>query len=284
MINELLKKKKFIVTAEPTLHDESIEQFVSESKEMKADAYNATDNPGATLAPSPLAASIALKQAGKNPIMQLTCRDRNSLSLMGDLLAAEHFGIKDIMTMTGDHPLKGCKTAKPVYEFDSSTLILLLKGMNEGKNHCGRDLHKKTNFTIGAVISPTITPLEPEIYKTKRKLSAGAEFFQTQPVFSIESIENFCNLYDKEFGEDIRDKIIVGILPIYSTKMLAGIKSLPGLNVNPIYEERIKNAENIEEECTNLSIELKDQLESNSYAGIHVMTFGNVKLHNKIVE
>ncbi len=283
MLGKMISEKRFTITAEPSLHD-GLGEFLSQAKEMKADAYNATDNPGATLAPSSLGASVALKQIGKVPVMQITCRDRNSLGIQADLLSAQHFGIENILTMTGDHPLKGCKTAKPVFQFDSTTLLLAAKEMNEGKSACGDEMKEKTSFTVGCALSPTVSPTEPEVYKTKRKIDCGAEFFQTQPVFSIDSIEDFSLLYEKEFNEDIRSKIIVGILPIYSTKLLGGVKALPGLIVSEEYENKIKNAKDAEEESASLSTELLDKIKSNSYAGVHIMTFGKASLHNKIAQ
>ncbi len=209
------------------------------------------------------------------------------LALEADLIGASAFGIENVLALTGDHPR--CKSsdhpmAKPVFDLDSATLIKTMRLMNEGKDITGRPLNKPTNFFIGAAIAPGATPPEPEIYKTKRKIDAGAEFFQTQAVFEISVIENFIDEYEKVIEENIRDKILLGIVPLYSYGMVKFLRTMPGIVISEETGNRIKNAKDPVEEGVNIASELIDRSKDLNLAGVHIMPAGKIEALVKLLE
>lgn len=307
-------KKKFIATGEaspPPCPDISV--FASEVEEMKPLmkkenprilGVNVVDGPGGRVLMSSLGASIYMIQHGVEPIYQMVVRDRNRVALQNDLITAAIFGIENVLSIAGDHP--ACPASdnprsKPVYDMDSTTLIMLIKKLNEGKlwngkdtNYENKNLNARTNFFIGASLSPTSSPLTGEIYKAKRKLLAGVDFFQTQGVFSIEPITNFLNLYEKTFNEKISDKVLVGIVPIWSYGMFKYLLTLPGIVVGEKFKKDIDEARKkqketgqkglIEEVGVNLCIDLIDKIKSIGVKGVHIMPVGNVHAMKEILE
>ncbi len=278
--------KKFIVTGEvapprgPDLTEYMHE--VDEFKKLKDKLYgvNVVDIPGAMLLMSSLAGSIILQQNGIEPIYQLVCRDRNQLALEADLIAASAFGIENVLSLTGDHP--ACRasdhpTAKGVFDLDSATLIETMKLMNKGKDFAGGDLNKQTNFFIGAALAPGATPIEGEIYKTKRKLGAGADFFQTQAVFEPTLMEDCASKYESLVGEDIRDKTLMGLVPIYSYGMVQFLRTMPGIVISDKTGKRIKDADDPVEEGINIAGELIDRAREMDLAGVHIMPAGKIE-------
>ncbi|OQX22340.1 MAG: hypothetical protein BWK75_01035, partial [Candidatus Altiarchaeales archaeon A3] len=161
-------------------------------------------------------------------------------------------------------------------------------------NYENKNLNAKTNFFIGASLSPTSSPLDGEIYKVKRKLIAGVDFFQTQGVFSIDPITNFLNLYEKMMGEKISDKVLVGIVPIWSYGMFKYLLTLPGIVVgekflNEVNEARKKQKETgqkglIEEAGVNLCVDLVDKIKGIGVKGVHIMPVGNLHAMKKIMD
>jgi len=302
--------RKFIATGEaspPPCPDMTV--FANEVEEMKPmmnkiEGVNVVDLPGARVLMSSLGASIFMIQHGVEPIFQMVTRDRNMSALQADLISAACFGIENILSLTGDHP--ACMASdhpqsKPVYDLDSVTLIKTMKMMNEGKllngndmNIENRELNAKTNFFIGAAIGPTASPLDGEVYKTKRKLDAGADFFQTQGIFDIEPMQNFLDAYDKLIGEEIANKILVGVVPLRSYGMMQYLLTMPGViikekQINTIKEAR-KMEKNtgkkglIEEAGINLCINLVDEIKSLGVKGVHIMPVGNVNALKAIVD
>lgn len=150
-------------------------------------AVNVADMPSAALAQAALGPAVALLQAGVEPILQITCRDRNRLALQADLLAAHALGVRAVLCLTGDHTRFGDHPgAKPVFDLSSSELLAVVAGMNEGRTLAGGPLDGPTSFLAGAAVNPAQQPLEPQLHRALAKQRAGAGFFQTQPVFRAE--------------------------------------------------------------------------------------------------
>lgn len=294
--------KKFIATGEaspPKGPDLTV--YAHEVKEMlplmkKIEGVNVVDLPGGGVLMSSLGASIYMIQQGVEPIFQMVVRDRNMAALQADLIAASAFGIENVLSIAGDHNACAAsdhKGAKPVYDLDSTTLIKTMKMMNEGKLLNGQPMNAKTNFFIGAAIGPTASPLDGEVYKTKRKLDTGADFFQTQGIFDIEPMHNFLNLYDKLIGEDIAGKTLIGIVPIRSYGMMQYLLTMPGVVIKDKVVNAVKNAKDeqkktgkkglIEEVGVNLCIDLVDEIKALGVKGVHIMPVGNVEALRAIV-
>ncbi|ODS34859.1 hypothetical protein BEH94_09915 [Candidatus Altiarchaeales archaeon WOR_SM1_SCG] len=294
--------KKFIATGEASPPPgPDMTEFAHEVAEMKPmmdkiEGVNVVDIPGARVLMSSLGASIYMMQQGVEPIFQMTVRDRNMLALQADLISAATFGIENVLSLAGDHPACDAadhKGAKPVYDLDSTTLITTMKMMNDGKMLNGSDMNGKTNFFMGAAIGPTSSPLDGEVYKTKRKLNAGADFFQTQGIFDVEPMQNFLNLYDKLIGEDIASKTLVGIVPIRSYGMMMYLLSMPGVVIKDAVVNSVKKAQDeqkktgkkgiIEDAGIDLCINLVDDIKGLGMKGVHIMPVGNVRALKAIV-
>jgi len=285
--------KIFIVTGEiAPPRGPNLDEFnhdLEEIKKLMPKLYgvNVVDIPGSLLLMSSLAASIILKQNDVEPIYHLACRDRNMLALQADLIGAAAFGIENALALTGDHP--ACRssdhpTAKPVFDLDSSTLILTMKAMNQGKDITGKELNKATNFFVGAALAPGATPLDGEIYKAKRKLNAGADFFQTQAVFEPSLMENFLDRYEKLIGEDLRDKVLVGLVPLYDYNMVQFLRTIPGIIISDEIGNRIKNASDPVDEGINIVAEYIDKIKEIGLAGVHLMPAGKVEALIRLVD
>jgi 5,10-methylenetetrahydrofolate reductase len=268
-----LREKDWIVTVELSppkgTATEEILHHADRLRE-KADAFNITDNQRAIMRMSPLALSHLLKEKGHDPILQLTCRDRNRLALQSELLSAYALGIENFCFMTGDHPLLGDHpNSKPVYDCDSIQLISLAKGLERGEDFAGRKLTGTPKFIIGAVMNPLAEPLEPHLIKLRKKVAAGVDFIQTQPVFDLESLERFL-----EMTSDIEVRFLIGITPLKSPRMAEFMnnkilaKPIPAAIV-----DRMDKAKEPAREGISIAAELMIKIKS-YVTGFHIMPIG----------
>src|SRR5580698_3821424 len=156
-------------------------------------AVNITDNQGASVRLASWAGSLAALAAGVEPIMQLTCRDRNRIALQSELLGASAMGIPNILVMTGDHPKFGDHAdAKPVFDLDSVQLLWAARAMrDEGTLLSGRVLDPPPTWFLGAVENPFAPPVNFRAARLGKKVAAGAQFVQTQYVFDVPAFERF---------------------------------------------------------------------------------------------
>jgi len=196
-LRERLERGEFVVTGEigppkgvdleKCLHD-------AEALRGQVTAINVTDLQSAVMRIGSLAVSAKLIERGLEPVFQLACRDRNRLALQSDLLSAWALGIENVLCITGDHPILGDHTeAKPVYDLDSVQLLKAVSTLNQGYDMSGHELESNPSFFLGAVVTPGAEPLEPQIIKMKKKIEAGARFFQTQAIYEPERFEHFMN-------------------------------------------------------------------------------------------
>ncbi|ODA43504.1 5,10-methylenetetrahydrofolate reductase, partial [Thermodesulfovibrio sp. N1] len=208
-----------------------VTSLVEKLKELKflTDAVNFTDNPSAKMRMCSMSACKISLDLGFEPVLQMSCRDRNRIAIQSDLLGAHALGIRNLLVMTGDHPVWGDhKEAKAVYDIDSSLLIKLVNNLNNGLDINGNKLNGNTDFFIGAVVNPNVDPLLPQLKRFEQKLKMGAQFFQTQMIFELEKLEQFMDFANK-FNNV---KIIVGIIIIKTKKMLQFIaEKIPGVVV-----------------------------------------------------
>lgn len=235
-MSEMIFKEKlgkgFVFTGE--LEPGKITDFsaiIGEAKKLRryVAACNVTDNPQANAYVSSLACSyLVQKEAEVEAIYQLTCRDRNRIALLSDLLGAAALGIRNVLAVTGDYTTLGdTPDAKPVFDLDACRLVYLIKRMNEGTDLRGNRLDKPTDFFIGVAANPNAVPLEPEVIKLKKKEEAGAGFVQTQVVFDIGTIEKFL-----EEAKDVNIPILIGIFPLKSYGVADYFnKNVPGVKV-----------------------------------------------------
>jgi methylenetetrahydrofolate reductase (NADH) len=223
-LTSLFDKGTFVVTGEvgpikgAVSRDKTIDPACATEAQFLQNwvhAVNVTDNQSAVMRLGSLAASVGLKQRGIEPVYQLTCRDRNRIALQSDLLTAYSLGIDNVLLLTGDHiQLGDHKEAKPVFDLDSVQLIAMAAGLRNGHDITGNPIENPPDMAHGAVVNPNFEPLELQLLKMKKKVDAGAEFFQTQAVYDRKTFETFMNKAAK-----LGVPIMVGLVVLKSPQM-----------------------------------------------------------------
>ncbi len=233
-------------------------------------ALNVTDNQGASLHLSSLAASKAILDRGIEPIFQQTCRDRNRLALQSDLLAAWSLGLENVLMVTGDDPRAGDHpSAKGVFDLDSTQLAQVAVGMNEGHDMMGRELKGGTDFYIGAAMFPEAEPWDVQLARIEQKVESGVRFFQTQAIFNIHKLERAVDAL-----RPLGVKIIAGVLVLKSPRVIDFVNShLAGMMVPDVIADRIRGADDPAEEAIALAAEQVRAIRDIA-DGVHVMPLG----------
>lgn len=273
-LRDALARGEFVVTGEvapPLGTDLSAMRASIEKIGPYCHAVNVTDNQGATLHLSSLAASRAVLDMGVEPIFQQTCRDRNRLALQSDLLAAWTLGLENVLVVTGDDPRGGDHPqAKGVFDLDSTQLMQITAGMNEGHDMLGRDLAGATDFFIGGAVFPEADPWDIQLGRALSKVEAGARFFQSQAIFDM---ERFARTMDELRPTGV--KVIAGVLLLKSPRVIDFINNkLAGLMVPDDIAQRIRDASDPAEESIALAIEQVRALREIA-DGVHIMPLGN---------
>ena len=243
------------------------------------DAVNVTDNQGAHARMASWGGSLLAAQAGVEPVMQLTCRDRNRLALQSDLLAAAALGIPNVLLMTGDHPRFGDHPdAKPVFDLDGMQLVAAARTMrDEGRLMSGRALSSRPGWLIGTVENPFAPPAELRAAILGKRVAAGAEFVQTQFVFDVAAFGRWMAEV-RDLGLDQRCWILAGVGPVRSLRALGHLRSLPGLYVPDEVERRLRAvpADRVADAGAALCAEIIEQVrEIPGVSGVHVMAPGH---------
>ncbi len=276
-ISEEFKNGKFVVTAEvgppKGIH---LEETVEEAKKYLSGltAVNITDCQSSVMRLGSLATCKVLKDAGLNPIYQLTCRDRNRIALQSDLLSAAMFGIDNVLSLTGDYTTLGDNPqAKPVFDLDSVSLLHTMVTLEGGHDLAGNELvGEAPSFCKGAVVSPCSDSVDAQLAKMERKVAAGAQFFQTQAVFDS---EKYIEFYEKakKFGVPIQLGIIIpknaGMVKFLNAN-IAGI-SVP----QSMIDELAADKERAKAGITGVEIAARIIKECKPYCqGVHIMSMG----------
>lgn len=274
---ETLASGKFTVTAEigpPKGTD--IAEMIHHIKLLKGkiDAANITDNQSAVMRINSLSVCKISLDHGLEPILQMTCRDRNRIGLQSDLLGASILGIHNVLCMTGDHVSAGDhKQAKPVYDIESVQLLKVVDGLNKGKDMMGNELKGATQFFQGAVVTPEANPVEPQLMKFEKKVNAGANFFQTQAIYDIEKFKEFM-----KFARKFPVKILAGFVVLKSAGMANFLNNfVPGINVpqNLIDELKAAGKEKALDTGMNITARHIKQLKDEKICdGVHIMAIG----------
>lgn len=235
VLEKALENGQFAVTAEmapPKGADFTGQLAAAQLLRGKVHAVNVTDMQSACLKASSLGLCIHLKQAGVEPVLQITGRDRSRMAIMGDVLSAAAFGIDAILALTGDHPVVGdCKDSKPVYDLDSVGILRMLSRMEESGTDCGGNplAGGAPRFFKGAAVTPVYEPRALQINKLRQKVEAGARYIQTQGIFDLEQFRGFLEDVEKA---GIRVPIMAGIIPLKSAGMARFMnENVPGIAV-----------------------------------------------------
>ncbi len=260
----------------------SLEKLAGNLREH-VDAINLTDNQRGTARMSALGAGIIVRQLGIEPIVQMTCQNRNRVALQADVLSGSALGVTNFLCMTGDNPRIGDHPdAKSVLDLNSFKLLGTLRKMrDEGCFLSDVELKQPPTFFLGAVANPNIERAR----RLERKVEAGAEFIQTQIIFDIERF--------RQWMEDVRAAglhkavhILAGVLILRSVKSATFLRdSLPGIVMPEAVITRMQQAADPVHEGVHMAADLVQELLSiEGVAGIHLMSIGWTRAMPWVVE
>jgi methylenetetrahydrofolate reductase (NADPH) len=275
-LKEKVESNRFIVCGEiapPQSCDGDVIRNKSRHFKGYVDAVNITDNQKAVARLSSIASAKILLDEGIEPIIQMTCRDRNRLAIQSELLGAAALGIQNVLCLTGDHQKFGDHPeAKGVFDLDSIQLIATVSNMNKGFLLSGYEMKKNPAFLIGAAANPFAVPFEMRIIRLHKKIQAGAHFIQTQPVFDLELFIRWMERV-VEMGLHEKTAILAGVLPVKTAKTLLWMKEeVPGIKINDKYIQRMQQARDPEEEGVRMAVEIIQTLRNiEGVRGIHLM-------------
>lgn len=252
-----------------------------------ADAFNLTDNQTAIVRLSSAASAALCIQEGVEPVVQMTCRDRNRIALQSDLLGAAALGVRNVLCLSGDHPRFGNqKEAKSVYDIDPVQELTVFRMMRDESKVWGGDaLDEAPSVYLGAVANPFADPFDLRVVRLAKKVAAGAEFVQTQAVFDLDRFERFMeHVRDKRLDERVH--ILAGVIPLRSAKAAIYMKDkVSGMSVPDEVVERMKSASEPKKEGVRICLETIEQLRTiKGVHGIHIMAVGWEDIVPEVVE
>jgi methylenetetrahydrofolate reductase (NADPH) len=282
-LRERLAAGSFAVTAEISpprgASTDAITKAAGQIRDW-VDAVNITDNQGSNVRLASWAGSLAAIGAGLEPVMQMTCRDRNRIALQSDLLGASALGIRNVLVMTGDHPKFGDHPgAKPVFDLDSVQLLWALRTMrDDGRLLSGRRLNPAPDCFLGAVENPFAPPVPFRAERLAKKVDAGAQFIQTQFVFDVAAFGQWMAQV-RDLGLHERCHILAGVGAVRSRRALDYMREkVPGVHVPDEVYRRLTAvpADRFAAEGARLAAETVQQVrEIKGVAGVHLLTAGN---------
>ncbi len=281
----MLDDGEFVVTAEVGAPHGADSNLVIERTELirnYCDAINIPDNArGVPKMSSSICAHYVL-QAGAEPIMHLTTRDRNRIAIQSELYGAYAIGVRNVLIVAGDHPRYGSHPdAKIVYDLDTIRTIELISKLPRGTDFAGDELEGVPQFYIGATINPNASSIEEEVLEVEKKQNAGANFFQTQAIFKPERLKDFMKL---ALGLNL--KVLAGIIPLRDVEMAEFMNAqIPGIEVPDEIIKRMEIAgrghneearvEEMQKEGLTIALEVMDSIRRiKGIGGVHLMGVG----------
>lgn len=276
-LEKVLSEGTFAITAEIGPPKGADPQKIESKATMllgHAHAFNITDNQTAVVRLSSFGGCLLLLNKGLEPIMQITCRDKNRIALQSEALAASALGIHNILCLTGDHQQFGNHpSAKGVFDIDSIQLIQMLHNMrNQGIFQNGEAISAgKPELYLGGAANPFADPFELRVQRLSKKINAGADFIQTQSVYNIEKFAQWMDEVRSQ-GLDKKIHILAGLTPLKSVKMTERMKFyVPGVDVPDSLYQRMKQAKDPQEEGKAIALELIQNIKQiKGIRGIHI--------------
>jgi len=221
-----------------------------------------------------LGGCLAVIEAGGEPILQMTCRDRNRIALEAELLFAYSRGVRNVLCLTGDAvPVGDHKEAMGVFDLDSLQLLKAIYRLMDGEDLGGNKLDGAVEFCAGAIVTPEAQPIEPQLIKFEKKVEAGARFFQTQAIYDLDNFSRFM-----EYARKFKVKVLAGIVLLSSARMARYMtENVPGIFVPP--ELIAEMAAAPKEEMLAKGIEIAGRTiaalkKGNVCDGVHIMAIG----------
>ncbi|SFS31343.1 homocysteine S-methyltransferase [Marininema halotolerans] len=231
VVDKARKGTTIIIEFDPP-KDLEIADFLAGARELDkagADAITLADNSMATVRMSNMAlGSIMKEKTGAEPLVHITCRDRNLIGQQSHLMGLHALGMDQILVITGDPTRIGdLPGSSSIYDVNSFDLIRMVKQLNEGISFSGKPLKQKARFTVGAAFNPNVSKMDAAIRRLERKVEAGADFIMTQPVYDAASIRHVA---EATKGVDI--PIFLGIMPLTSYRNALFLHNeLPGVKI-----------------------------------------------------
>jgi len=274
---QALNSGKFVITTEVgPPKGTNLEQMLHHVDLIKdsVDAINVTDHQSSVMRFPSVGGCLLLKEKGVEPILQMTCRDRNRLALQADLLFANYIGVGNVLCLTGDAvPVGDHKEAKGVFDLDSVQLLKTVRLLESGKDLGGNDLDGAVSYCAGAIVTPEANPIEPQLVKFEKKIEAGAEFIQTQAIYDLDNFKKFM-----EYARKFDVKMLAGIVLLSSARMAKYMtQNIPGIFVPQDLIDELANAP--KGEALSKGIEIAGRLvaalkKEAICDGVHIMAIG----------
>lgn len=259
------------------------------AKAMGADAVNVADSPMARVRMGAMALCVQIQQqADIETIIHFTTRDRSLMGLQADLIGAHALGVRNILALTGDPPSLGdTRQSTAVYDVDSIGLVRIIDKFNEGFDASGREMGRRGDFTIAVACDPTRPNLGEEVDRFYQKVSGGAHFTMTQPIYDPELWRNFLALYEERYGE-FPVPVLIGILPLQSHRHASFLHNeVPGITLSEDALERMRKAgAGGRQEGVKMAQELLMELKELPHVqGVYLMpSFGRYELACQVLE
>lgn len=290
-LERVLRSGRFAVTAELNPPDSADPQSVYDRALVLAevcDAINSTDASGANVHMSSISVCALLTRAGYEPVMQISCRDKNRIAIQGDLLGAAAMGVRNVLCLTGDSVGIGDQPqAKPVFDLDSVNLLRTARVLrDEARFMSGRKLLTAPKLFLGAASNPFAPPYDFRPHRLAKKIEAGADFIQTQYCFDLPRMRTFMTAVT-DSGLDQRAFILVGVGPLRSAKSAEWMRAnVPGVVIPDSIIHRLRGVPPSRQrtEGKRLCIEIIQQLrELPGISGVHIMAYRQEELVSEII-
>jgi len=283
ILQEKLSRKEWVMTAEISPPKGPGIRKLKENIQLigpHVQAINITDCQRAIVRMASWAACKVILDLGFEPVFQLTCRDRNSIALQSDLMGAAALGIPNVLCLTGD-PVKvgDSPESKSVFEMESVKLLELTSRLQKGFDKQENKMNASTRFFMGAVVNPTLRGSSGQLDRMRKKIEAGARFFQTQANYDPQDLKQFL-IQSRGFEVPV----LVGVLVLHSFEVAQYInQNIPGIHLPTSILERMKHSDNPEQEGIEIAIESMLELAPHC-SGFHVMTIRKENLIPKVVK
>ncbi|MFQ5407696.1 MAG: methylenetetrahydrofolate reductase [Anaerolineales bacterium] len=291
-LERVLRSGRFAVTAELNPPDSADPQSVYARALVLAsvcDAINATDASGAHVHMSSVGVCALLTRAGYEPVLQVSCRDKNRIAIQGDLLGAAAMGVRNVLCLTGDGVQAGDQPeAKPVFDLDSITLLRTARTLRDGGRFLsGRKLDTPPALFLGAASNPFVPPFDFRPLRLAKKVEAGADFIQTQYCYDVPRLQSFMSMV-RDMGVHERVFILVGVGPLRSAKAARWMRTnVPGVHIPDGIIERLRGAPAGKQraEGQRICVEIIQQVrEIKGVSGVHIMAYRQEELVADIIQ
>jgi 5,10-methylenetetrahydrofolate reductase len=267
----LLRQGEFVVTAELNPPKSASGTAVKRRAGIlkgTVDAVNVTDSNRSVVAMAAIPAALLVREAGVEPVVQITGRDRNRIALQADVLGAAALGLANFLFMSGDDPKHGNHPdAVHVKDLDGVGLVKMAVGMRDDhKFLSGDEIKQAPEYFIGATASPFTKPMSADLEKTVEKINSGADFLQTQPVFDLATFSQWLAEL-RRVGGGRQASIIAGVLILRSVEQAERVARVPGVALAQDTVDRLKKAPDAEQEGIAVAVEMAKSLRA--LPGVH---------------